>query len=154
MSSKIYQTVNNYLYILVTWLLLLFSLALIFSSIYNLYINIFHELSEENITLAILQWVWSVVIWVAIADVAKYMYEEEIVKNKELTRAKEARETLTKIIVIISIAVAIEGLIYIFKAWIQDIRLLVYPSILIISSSIMIVGLWIYHKLTVNVDKK
>lgn len=154
MSSKIYQTVNNYLYILVTWLLLFFSLALIFSSIYNLYINIFHELSEENITLAILQWVWSVVIWVAIADVAKYMYEEEIVKNKELTRAKEARETLTKIIVIISIAVAIEGLIYIFKAWIQDIRLLVYPSILIISSSIMIVGLWIYHKLTVNVDKK
>lgn len=154
MSSKIYQTVNNYLYILVTWLLLFFSLALIFSSIYNLYINVFHDLSEENITLAILQWVWSVVIWVAIADVAKYMYEEEIVKNKELTRAKEARETLTKIIVIISIAVAIEGLIYIFKAWIQDIRLLVYPSILIISSSIMIVGLWIYHKLTVNVDKK
>lgn len=154
MNSKVYQTVNNYLYILVTWLLLFFSLALIFSSIYNVYINIFHELSEENITLAILQWVWSVVIWVAIADVAKYMYEEEIVKNKELTRAKEARETLTKIIVIISIAVAIEGLIYIFKAWIQDIRLLVYPSILIISSSIMIVGLWIYHKLTVNVDKK
>jgi hypothetical protein len=44
------------------------------------------------------------------------MYEEEVMKGKEISQIEDAKETLTKIVVIISIAVYIEGLIYIFKA--------------------------------------
>jgi hypothetical protein len=44
------------------------------------------------------------------------MIEEEVFKDKELRNPAEARKTITKIMVIISIAVSIEGLVYIFKA--------------------------------------
>lgn len=94
----------------------------------------------------------SVVIAVAIIDVAKYMIEEEVFKNKELRKPKEARETLTKIMVIISIAVAIEGLIYIVKAGSEDLSLLVYPAILIATSTFMVIGLGLYHKFSVNAE--
>lgn len=154
MNYNIFKKVNSYLYILISILLLLFSIILIISSVYTLLINIFWELWEENIILAVLQSVWAIIIWAAITDVAKYMYEEEVMKGKEISQIEDAKETLTKIVVIISIAVYIEGLIYIFKAWLQDIKLLIYPAFLIISSTIMIIWLWLYSKLTSWIHKK
>jgi hypothetical protein len=49
------------------------------------------------------------------------MMEEEVFVNKQLRDPEEARRTITKIIVIITIAVSIEGLVYIFKAGTKDI---------------------------------
>lgn len=150
MWNKIIRILNTILYGSVSILLILFALMLIYSSLENLYVNIFLKLSEENLILAVLQSAWSVIIAAAITDVAKYMYEEEVRKSRLdwTLKLEEARETLTKIVIIISIAVSIEWLIYIFKAWLQDIKLLIYPALLIISSTTMIVWLWIYHKLT------
>ena len=64
--------------------------------------------------------------------------------NKELRDPEEARRTITKIIVIITIAVSIEGLVYIFKAGTKDITLLLYPALLIVVSAILIVALGVY----------
>jgi hypothetical protein len=111
------------------------------------------DLGRGEFILMMLQSVGTIVIAVAIIDVAKYMIEEEVYRNKELRSAVEARETMTKIIVIIAIAVGIEGLVYIFKAGAQDIRLLLYPSALLLVSVLLIVGLGIYQKLSVEVEK-
>jgi putative Mn2+ efflux pump MntP len=78
------------------------------------------------------------------------MIEEEVFRNKELRSPKEARETLTKIMVIVAIAVSIEALVYIFKAGAEDLRLLVYPAFLIVTVVLLIVGLGIYQKLSIN----
>jgi hypothetical protein len=102
----------------------------------------------------ILQSVGTIIISAAIIDVAKYMIEEEVFINKELRDPEEARRTITKIMVIISIAVSIEGLVYIFKAGTKDISLLPYPAFLIIVSVFLIVGLGIYQKLSVTVEKE
>ena len=100
-----------------------------------------------------LEAVGGVIIAVAILDVAKYMIEEEVLRSKELRSSKEARETLTKITVIVAIAVSIEALIYIFKAGAEDIRLLVYPGFLLICVVLLIVGLGIYQKLSFTTEK-
>jgi hypothetical protein len=101
-----------------------------------------------------LQAVGVVIIAVAILDVAKYMIEEEVLRRKELRSAREARETLTKIAVIIAIAVSIEGIIYIFKAGASDIALLIYPAALIFVATLLMVGLGIYQKLSVSVEDR
>ena len=102
---------------------------------------------------AMLQAVGTIIIAAAILDVAKYMIEEEVFMNKELREPEEARKTITKIMVIISIAVSIEGLVYVFKAGTKDITLLPYPAVLIVVSVFLIVGLGIYQKLSVAIEK-
>ncbi len=57
-------------------------------------------------------------------------------------------------IVILSIAVGIEGLVFIFKAGIQDITLLVYPTTLVLAAVVLIVGLGVYQKLSATVEKE
>ena len=122
-------------------------------SVYEIFSNLFADNKDEFIPL-ILQSVGAIIIAAAIIDVAQYMIEEEVFQEKELRNPEEARKTITKIMVIISIAVSIEGLVYIFKAGTKDIRLLLYPASLIFVSSISIVALGIYQKLSVSVENK
>ena len=109
-------------------------------------------LGRGEFILMMLQSVGTIVIAVAIINIAKYMIEEEVYRDKDMRSSVEARETMTKIIIIISIAVGIEGLVYIFKAGAQDITLLLYPSALLLVSVLLIVGLGIYQKLSIAVE--
>ena len=122
-------------------------------SVYEVFAHIIStpKLDKQFIPI-MLQSVGAIIISVAILDVAKYMVEEEVLRSKELRSLKEARETLTKIMVIVAIAVSIEGLVYIFKAGAEDIRLLIYPAFLIIATVFIIVGLGVYQRLSVNAE--
>jgi hypothetical protein len=110
--------------------------------------------AEKGFIGTMLQSVGAVIIAIAILDVAKYMVEEEVFRRKKLRSVNEARETLTKITVIIAIAVSIEGIIYIFKAGAKDVTLLIYPAALILVSMLLIIGLGIYQKLSSSIADK
>lgn len=134
-------------------ILIFMALAIMGWSVYEAFVHFDKQdlLKGEFISI-MLQSVGSIVIAVAIIDVAKYMVEEEVYRHKELRSVREARETMTKIMVIISIAVGIEGLVYIFKAGIQDVALLLYPAALVLVSVILLVGLGIFQKLSMSVE--
>lgn len=121
-------------------------------SVYEIYNNFVSDRSD--FLPIILQSVGAIIIAAAIIDVAQYMIEEEVFQEKELRDPEEARKTVTKIMVIISIAVSIEGLVYIFKAGTTDIQLLLYPAMLIFVSSVSIVALGIYQKLSIVVENQ
>lgn len=89
-------------------------------------------------------------------EMAKQAYAiyTKVFLNKELCDPEEAGRTITKIIVIITIAVSIEGLVYIFKAGTKDLTLLLYPALLIIVSAILIVALGVYQKLGATIEKE
>ena len=63
------------------------------------------------------------------------------------TPAKQ-RETLIKFLVIISIAVSLEALVFIFDAGKKDITNLIYPTFLLVAAVLVVVGLGAYQKLT------
>lgn len=113
---------------------------------------IFNITEAPQLIPLVLHYVSAIIIAAAIIDVAQYMMEEEVFLNKELRDPEEARKTITKIIVIITIAVSIEGLVFIFKAGTQDLTLLLYPSLLIAASAILIVALGVYQKLSTTVE--
>ncbi|MBM7072263.1 hypothetical protein JQC92_09510 [Shewanella sp. 202IG2-18] len=134
--------------------LFLTALIIIGWSLYSAVNGLFYTSQINDLFIyTMLQSVSSIIISIAIIDVAKYLLEEEVYRNKELRQPKEARETITKIMVIIAIAVSMEGLVYIFKAGTKDISLLLYPSFLILSSVFVIIGLGVYQKLSAVIEK-
>lgn len=149
--QRIVKVVSTFIYLFAALALVGMSLMIMIWSIYEVvgYVPI----KGEFIPL-MLQSVGTIIISAAIIDVAKYMIEEEVFMNKELREPEEARKTITKIMVIISIAVSVEGLVYIFKAGTKDVTLLLYPASLIVVSVFLIVGLGIYQKLSLAVEKE
>jgi len=137
-------------HLLAALILVALSLIIMGGSVYEVISSIRGE--TEFIPL-ILQSVGAIIISAAIIDVAQYMMEEEVFMNKELRDPEEARRTITKIIVIITIAVSIEGLVFIFKAGTKDLTLLLYPALLILVSAILIVALGVYQKLSATIEK-
>jgi len=148
--KKMFNIIFSGVHLLAALILVALSLIIMGWSVYEVISSIRGE--TEFIPL-ILQSVGAIIISAAIIDVAQYMMEEEVFMNKELRDPEEARRTITKIIVIITIAVSIEGLVFIFKAGTKDLTLLLYPALLILVSAILIVALGVYQKLSATIEK-
>ena len=95
-----------------------------------------------------------VVIAVAVFDVAKYFMEEEVIRGREMRLPSEARRSLTKFISTISIAVFIEGLVMVFRQSGQDISLILYPSVILFTGILIILGLGFYQRLSADVERQ
>ena len=109
------------------------------------------------LTSAMLDGVGMIVLAIAVFEIAKYLYEEEIVRERELRRADEARRTLTKFLTTIIIAASLEGLVLVFEARTSEISAMVYPTMLLGVVTLLVVGLgtfqWLARKAeSIHVD--
>jgi hypothetical protein len=95
-----------------------------------------------------------VVIAMAVFDVAKYFIEEEVIRGREMRTAAEARRSLTKFISTIAIAIFIEGLVIVFQASKQSLPDMVYPTALLLTAILIVIGLGIYQRLSADVEEK
>ncbi len=103
---------------------------------------------------AMLSAIGYVVIAMAVFDVAKYFVEEEVIRGREMRSAAEARRSLTKFISTIAIAVFIEGLVIVFRASKDDLPTMIYPTALLLTAIIIVVGLGAYQRLSAEVEEK
>lgn len=149
-SFEIFSTIT---YLLAAILLTVISLAIMWWATSEVIHAIGNFSLEKEFIFTMLQSVGTVIISIAILDISKYMIEEEVLRNKELREPKEARRTLTKVMTITAIAVSVEGLVYIFKAGTEDLKLLIYPAILIVTAVVTAIGLGIYQKLSSGIEK-
>ena len=106
----------------------------------------------QSIGRALLDAVGYMVIAVAVFDVAKYLLEEEVVRARELRSAAEARRSLTKFLSTIAIAVFLEALVGVFEASKDDLRLMLYPTLLLVAGVFMILGLGVYIRLSAEAE--
>jgi hypothetical protein len=95
-----------------------------------------------------------VVIAMAVFDLAKYFIEEEVIRGRELREAAEARRSLTKFVSTIAIAVFIEGLVITFQASKDDLPTMLYPTALLLTAILIVVGLGVFQRLSAEVEKK
>jgi hypothetical protein len=93
-----------------------------------------------------------VVIAMAVFDVAKYFVEEEVIRGREMRSPSEARRSLTKFISTISIAVFIEGVVITFHTSKQDAALMLYPTALLLTAILIVVGLGVYQRMSSAVE--
>jgi hypothetical protein len=94
-----------------------------------------------------------IVIAIAVFDVAKFLVEEEVISGAERGIASQARKSLTKFVSTISIALFLEGLVTVFRVSSGDVALMVYPTFLLLTATLLIIGLGVYQKLSVTAEE-
>jgi hypothetical protein len=89
------------------------------------------------------------IVSLAIADVAKFVVEENVVRERELRSPAEALRSLTKFMTIIIIALSLEAVVGIFEAGREKaFDQLVYPAIVMLSATLALVGLGAFQYLS------
>jgi hypothetical protein len=102
----------------------------------------------------VLRGVGYIVVAVAVFEVSKYLVEEEVMRSREMRSAAEARRSLTKFVTIISIAVFLEGLVTVFRVSQESVPLLLYPAAILVTGTILILGLGVYQRMSVIVERE
>lgn len=102
---------------------------------------------------AMLSAIGYVVIALAVFDLAKYFIEEEVIRGREMRSAAEARRSLTKFVSTIAIAVFIEGLVIVFQASKESLPEMLYPTALLLTAIIIVIGLGIFQRLSADVEE-
>lgn len=111
-------------------------------------------LARQNVGLSALSGIGYVVVAIAVFDVAKYLVEEEVVRGRELRVASEARRSLTRFISTIAIAVFLEALVTIFRVSQDSVDELLYPTALLVSAILLVLGLGVYQRLSLTVESR
>jgi hypothetical protein len=134
------------LYLLAAAALLVLSLTLIVNAMWPVVRDILS--ADSALISASLRSIGMVVIGIAVFDVAKFLVEEEVLRNRELRSSREARQSLTKFMSIIVIATSLEGLVMVFEVDKERIERLLYPIMLLGMSVLALVGLSIFQWLS------
>jgi hypothetical protein len=127
------------------------SLSLVVMSLTRVYAAF---VTSETPETMLLDAVSSLVISVAILDVAKYVMEEEVLRSRELRMPHEAREAVTKFMVIIALVVSIEGIVLVFELGKDRPAMLVYPVLLLSVSVLIVVGLGVFQRLSLKSEAR
>ena len=92
------------------------------------------------------------IIGFAVVETAKFIVEEEVIRQRELRSPTESRRSLTKFITIIVIAASLEALVMVFKASRTDISQVVYPAGLLIAAMLALSALGTYQWLSSRIE--
>ncbi len=111
-------------------------------------------LAGDDVIEKLLEAIGLIVISIAVFDVSKYLLEEEILRGRRLRTMRDVRQTLSKFLVIISIAVTLEALVFVFGAGRRDMSMLLYPTLLLFAATLLIVGLAVFQRLSVDTEAK
>lgn len=149
--TRVFQLFSTLLYAVVSTVLMAIAMALMVHAVWQAVVAIS---SYERAVPAMLTAIGLIVISVAVLDVGKYLMEEEVLRDRELRSAIEARQTLTKFMVIICIAVSLESVVQIAKVDAAHLQDLVYPAVLLLSAVAVMMGLGIYQKMSTAVEAK
>ncbi len=101
---------------------------------------------------AVLSAVGYVIIAIAVFDVAKFLMEEEVFNGRERRIASEARRSLTKFISTIAIAIFLEALVIVFRVSADQVEQIVYPTMLLVAGTLLILGLGVFQRLSATVE--
>jgi hypothetical protein len=146
------QLVSRLMFGLAGLVLMLLALGLILYGCWRLVLGLLAE--EMSIEDPLLGAVGYVIISIAVFDVAKFLIEEEVLNGRERRIASEARRSLTKFISTIAIAIFLEALVTVFRVSSTRITDLLYPTLLLVAATVLVLGLGAYQRLSVIVERQ
>lgn len=147
--KELLQGSSNYFFLLMGCTFAGSSISVVVFALWNM-INCLYN--ECEVLLVLLDFVGYLIISVAIFDVGRYLLEEEVFRERELRSPKEARQSLTKFMVIIVIAVTLEALLSVIRAGTKDVSLIIYPAALFFVATLLLVGLGLFQRLSVAAE--
>lgn len=123
---------------------------MIFRSLYDLYVIV---AIDRAITKDIIDSISFTIVAIAVFDVGRYLLEEEVQTHKELTSLSQVRQTLTRFMVAIAVALSLEGLVGVFDAAVKDPTMLLYPVGVVLCAVVVMLGLGLYQRISVGIER-
>ncbi|MGR4069259.1 general glycosylation pathway protein [Halomonas sp. LR3S48] len=142
--------IGRAIYGLISLSLGIISLTMMGVALWDIWLSL-HE--KTLLVAALLNSIGLIVIGMAVFDVSKFMLEEEVFSSSATKSPAKQREALLKFFVIIAIAISLESLVFVFEAGTKDITTLIYPTLLLLSAILVVVGLGVYQRLTRDDDQ-
>ena len=138
-------------YYLVSAVLMVFALILVATGPVTLVRAV---IAGEPFVVAIVNSLAYLILSLAVFDVARYVYDEEVRRGREMRKASETRRSITKFITVIIIAVLMDALVALSKAGQGEMQLLVYPVVLIGGGVALLLSLGVFQRLSATVEEK
>lgn len=146
--DRIYKFVPLFFFIAATLMLMVVALMLLGNAVWDLAT---HATAPDRIDVA-LNSIGLLIIGFAVIETAKFIAEEEILRQRELRSPRESRRSITKFISIIVIAASLEALVMIFKTGLDNIPNAIYPAALFISAMFALIALGTYQYLSSRIE--
>lgn len=137
-------------YFTATFFLFVLAMVLLGSAFFGGYLG----LVSGDPAPAILDSIGLVIIGFAVVETAKFIAEEEILRQRELRSSVESRRSITKFVTIIVIAASLEALVMVFQTSREGIELAVYPAALFAATMLALVALGAYQWLSSRIDRQ
>ncbi len=139
---------------LLSLMLMLLTAGLVLYSV-SMLVRVFQDPTGDPGEL-LLRAVGYTVVSIAVFEVAKYLFEEEVLNPREMRDTpSEARHGLTKFISTIAIIVFLEALVTIFMTGTQEnMEMMLYPTLLLLAGVILVVGLGVYQRLSAMAERE
>lgn len=139
---------------LLSLMLMLLTAGLVLYSV-SMLVRVFQDPTGDPGEL-LLRAVGYTVVSIAVFEVAKYLFEEEVLNPREMRDTpSEARHGLTKFISTIAIIVFLEALVTIFMTGTQEnMEMMLYPTLLLLSGIALVVGLGLYQRLSATAERE
>jgi len=134
------------------FVLMLFALGLILQRVYYSVATKWEPGAQTK--TALLSAIGYVIIAIAVFDVAKFIVEEEVVQSREKQTASQARQSLTKFISTIAIAVFLEALVTVFRVSTERVADMLYPTFLLVAGTLLVLGLGVFQRLSASVEER
>ncbi|QCE35763.1 hypothetical protein FAI40_06295 [Acetobacteraceae bacterium] len=132
--------------------LILLAYVLLYYGIRDLYLFLMNDTAHhDDIKNLILRTVSYVVVAIAVFDVAKFFIEDEVIKDSDKLSEWQIRNSLSKFITTVIIAVFVEGLVGIFEEGVGGGINVLYPASLLVVGSLIVFIMGVYQKMTRNV---
>ena len=138
-------------YIAASVILFLVAIWILVASAINLFIEI--QASKFEI-YQLLDEVALVVFAFAVIDVSKFLLLEEVLRSEVDRKPKQARRALRKLVLIIFTALSLEGLVLTIEMAKTDIQKLVYPILLILVTTLYLIGMGFYQLMSSRAEKE
>lgn len=142
--ENLYRLIPLAYFVASTILLMVLAFLLLASAMWDLATS---AVTEDRVDQA-LNGVGLLIIGFAVMETAKFIAEEEILRQRELRSPRESRHSITKFISIIVIAASLEALVMVFKTGLANIPDAIYPAGLLIAAMLALVGLGTYQFLS------
>lgn len=116
-------------------------------------ISLFHAWrSPEGLDVELFHTIGYLIVAIAVFDVAKYIFEEEVLSDDERRNAAETRRSLTKFGSTIVIAVLLESLVMTFEIAREEPSDLIYPVFLMLAGTVLFLAIAVFQRLSASTE--
>ena len=102
--------------------------------------SLFAEGFGDNLSIDVIQMIGTIAVAVVALQIAQTIAEEEVIREAHVSGPTRVRRFLSRFMVVIVVALAVEGLIATFKALREDPTQLIYGSALLVAVGFLMAG--------------